>query len=189
MDINEIFLTLKRNAIFIVIFAIIGGFIGLSSSSIFSSGYQHSGTFFLTEPAVKNNIEDIRSDNFLQQEKARNFTDTAIAILQSADFQRNAVLPGDSLNVRKKAPQVISLVYSSSNIDEKNSNIFNLVSEFNSIVANLTESTPASQLKPIGQLGNPLYSSTGKSTLVFAGSLIGVIFAILILSTKNYLKL
>lgn len=189
MELKELIIVIRKNFIYVIVLALIGLLVGYSSSRFFSSGYQHTKEYFLAEPSVSNQTGDIRSENFLQQEKSRNFTDSAIAILQSPDFQSEVLMVGDSLVTQKMAPQVIRLTYASPNNDDTLSNIERTVNHFNFKISDLSESSPASLLKPIGSNNPPTYSALSKSSLAASGAILGVIFAIFILGSRKYFKI
>jgi len=179
----------KQITIFIVALSILGAIIGYNSAGFFSSGFQHTQTYFLTDPATDSRIiTEIRSENFLQQEKARQFIDTSIAILSSSDFQNEVLMPGDSLVISKKAPQVLTITYASSRQDESFTNLQKVVNHFNLKISELDESTPTSKLKAVGTHTQPSFSAVNKSVLTLGGFFVGLIFGLFVIGTKNYFK-
>jgi len=176
MELKEFIKILKSYLAVIIVLAIVGAASGFYSTRYFSSGYHHTQDFFLAE-------------NFFTQEKARDFTDSAIAILESPDFKDEVISSGDTLIVRKLAPQVIRLNYISQNADAGNSQLQSITQKFNSKIQTLTESTQASQMKAVGNFQPPRYSSLNKSVLAVAGTLLGIIFALFVIGLKNYFKI
>ncbi len=176
MELRQFLKILKSYLAVIIVLAIVGAASGFYSTRYFSSGYHHTQDFFLVE-------------NFFTQEKARDFTDSAIAILESPDFKDEVINPGDTLIARKLAPQVIRLTYISPNVDTSNSQLQNITQKFNSKIQILTESTQASQMKAVGNFQPPSYSSLNKSVLAVAGALLGTIFALFVIGLKNYFKI
>ena len=190
MELKDFLKILKSYLAVIIVLAIIGAASGFYSTRYFSSGYHHTQDFFLVDPSVQSiSVENIKSENFFAQEKARDFTDTAIAILESPDFKGEVLNYGDTLIVRKLAPQIIRLTYVSQNADAGNSQLQNITQKFNSKIQTLTESTQASELKAIGNSQMPSYSSLNKSVLAVAGVLLGTIFALFVIGLKNYFKI
>src|SRR3990167_8112945 len=107
MELKDFLKILKSYLAVIIVLAIVGAAGGFYSTRYFSSGYHHIQDFFLVDPSVQSiSVENIKSENFFTQEKARDFTDTAIAILESPDFKSENIGTGDELIVRKLAPQV-----------------------------------------------------------------------------------
>ncbi|OGD85540.1 hypothetical protein A2164_00850 [Candidatus Curtissbacteria bacterium RBG_13_35_7] len=190
MDLKEFIKIIKNNLIFIALLVLIGAFSAVFSAKLISSGYRHTQTFFLQDPQNQDqSIPNIRSESYFQQEKSRNFTDTAIAILESADFKKDVLGEGGSLTVRKMAPQVIRLTYTNPLPDSNNSQLSAVVAHFNTKIQSLTESTPSAQLKSISTPASPVYSSINSQILFVFGALLGGAFALFIISLKNYFKL
>lgn len=128
MQLNDLINLIKKYLILIVIFALIGAFVSASSASFFSSGFEHQRLYFLTDPILNNQIsQNPNSESFLLQEKSRNFTDTAIAILDSPDFKSLVLENNDSLEVRKIAPQIIRLTLISSSANPDHSKLQKLL--------------------------------------------------------------
>lgn len=190
MELNEFITLVKKYIVLIVIFALIGAVLGVSSTKFFSSGFNHQRFYFLTDPSpdIQEN-QDYRSENYFLQEKSRNFTDTAVAILDSPDFKNEVLGPGDLLQVRKVAPQLVRLNLISQSADSNFSKLQKVTVVFNRKIQNLTESTPTSQLKPVGSVSSPSYSSLNSRVLLVFGAILGAAFALLIIGLKNYHKI
>lgn len=190
MEINQLIPLIKKNALIIIIFAAIGAVTAATSANFFSSGFNHQRLYFLTSPNMTNQITDNpNSESYLLQEKSRNFTDSAIAILDSPDFKAETLDQGDSLQVRKVAPQVIRLNLISASPDNNNSKLDNVISEFNTKIQQLTKSTSSVELKPVGGLTPPSYSALSKKVLFAFGAVLGTAFALLVIGLKNYYKI
>lgn len=190
MELTKFVKIIKNNIVFIIIVALIGALIGFFSADFFSSGYHHSQLFFLMSPpnqtaSMQNNL----SERYYLQEKSRNFTDTAVAILDSVDFKNEVLSPGDSLAVRKVAPQLIRLDFISPTPDSNNVQLNKVTREFNSKIQSLIESTPAAQLKPIASVASPVYSSLNSRVLFVFGAVLATAFALFVVGIKNYFKL
>lgn len=189
MELTEIIKIIKKELVFLTGALLVGALVGFYATRFFPSGYLHTQQYFLTEARFQEESEIINAQSYYSQEKNRNFTDTAIAILESPDFKGEVVKAQDSLVVRKAAPQVIKLTYISQNPDENNTNLNNVKETFNSKIKALTESTSASILKPIGNKSLPVYSAFNKFVLALAGSVLGIFFATFVIGLKNYLKI
>lgn len=168
----------------------LGAVFGASSTKFFSSGFQHQRSYFLIDPTVERQVpENPNSESFSLQEKSRNFTDTAVAILDSIDFKSEVLENGDSLQVRKVAPQIIRLTLISNTSDPNFQKLEKVTNSFNLKIQNLTESTPSSMLKAIGPANSPVYSSFSRPILSAFGSILGVTFALLVIGLKNYYRI
>ena len=190
MELKEFIKILKSYLTVIIVLAIVGAASGFYSTRYFSSGYHHTQVYFLTDSSAQPaSVENIKSENFFTQEKARNFTDTAVAILESPDFKSENIGTGDELIVRKLAPQVIRLTYVSPNADSNNSQLQKVTENFNTKSQSLTGSTQASQLKAVAGFKPPSYSSLNQFVLAVGGAFIGIVFALFVIGVKNYLKI
>lgn len=189
MELTDLVKILKKEIVFLAVAIFIGALVGFYSTRFFSSGYLHIQHYFLTEARSQEVSDNLNREIYYSQEKNRNFTDTAIAILESPDFKSEVVKKGDSLVVRKSAPQVIKLTYISKSPDENNTSLNNVKETFNSKIKALTESTSVSQLKPIGDNLPPVYSALNKFVLALAGSVLGIFFATFVIGLKNYLRI
>lgn len=190
MELEELIQIIKKYFAFIGVLVVIGAIIGASSSDFFSSGYNHSQTYFLADKFTQTPVSaNLRSESYFEQEKPRNFTDTAVAILNSPDFKSQVLEGTDDLIVRKVAPQVIRLTYVSNSPDQNFIKLNEISDKFNQKIQDLQESSPSSQLKAIGQVGTPVYSALNSSTLAASGAILGAVFAIFIISLKTYFKI
>ncbi len=176
MELKEFIKIIRSYLAVIIVLAIVGAAGGFYSTRYFSSGYHHTQDFFLVE-------------NLFTQEKARDFTDSAIAILESPDFKDEVLNPGDTLIVRKLAPQVVRLTYISPNVDTSNLQLQSITQKFNLKIQTLTASNQTPELKAIGNSQMPSYSSLNQSVLAVAGVLLGTIFALFVIGLKNYFKI
>lgn len=166
--------------VLIALLVAFGAALGYFYTRHMPSGYRATQTFFIAPaPAGEFNIEANNA-----QEKARNFTDTATAIISSAPFQSQITLSGQTLTVRKNAPQVLTISAHAPTGEEagavivKSKELFN--SRFGSPGATLEEIGPAKTPQAI--LGTPLIYA-------LAGAILGFGFAIFAISLKTYFKL
>ena len=190
MDLREFLKIIKQNIIYIVALATFGAVIGFFSADFFGGGYHHSQLFFLSEPSIKaSKDQNYRSESFFLQEKSRNFTDTAVAILSSPDFQNEILNPQDSLSVRKVGPQVIRLTYISQQPESSNTQLAKAAEAFNTKIQGLAQSSTFAQLKPVAPASAPTYSKLYTQVLFVFGAVLGTAFALFIVSLKNYFRL
>lgn len=180
-------LTLKKYFLFIIILSVCGAAIGYNLAKFLPSGYKQTQLFFLTPETAQD--QDTNLGKYFIQENSRNFTDTAVAILQSTEFQSEVLKPGQVLTVRKIAPQVIRLTYTHSTLNSDDPKLIDVAGHFNQKIENLLQSTSSAQLKPIEQVSEPSFSALNKYVLLAGGFLIGALFAVFIIGLKVYLKL
>lgn len=190
MELKKFLNIIKKNIIFILLLALFAGFISFFSSGLFSSGYSQSRLFFIAQsisqipPGQGYNFE-----GFYTQEKSRNFTDTAVAILESSDFANEVLNPQNSLSVRKVAPQVVRITISAQTPQSLNGEIEKIASEFNSKISHLSASTQSAELKPVGEASELTFLGLNSKILFVFGLLLGTTFALFIIGLKNYFKL
>lgn len=164
----------------VIILTLFGAALGYFYTRHLPSGYRATQTFFIAPaPAGEFNIEANNA-----QEKARNFTDTATAIISSAPFQSQIIPSGQTLTVKKNAPQVLTISAHAPTREEagavvvKSKELFN--SRFGSPGATLEEIGPAQTPQAI--LGTPIIYA-------LAGAILGFGFAIFTISLKTYFNL
>lgn len=184
MELTKFLKIFKENLAFIVIISLAVAAISTMSASFLPPLYSASRIYFVTGQSQKTSL----NENYYSQENARNFTDTAVAVLQSTDFAAQVVKTGDSLTVRKLAPQLIKITISAKNPSDLNANITSIASNFNNKIAQL-EGSPSSQLAPIGQIGKPTFFALNKPILFAFGLILGSALAIFIVGVKNYFRL
>ena len=133
------------------------------------------------------NLEQGRENHGLQavgiyyaQETARNFTDTAIAILSSHDYKTTILAPGQTLTVRKLAPQVIQVTATAAGAQETSQLIAKAIGNFN---------RQFTELHPVGQAQEPKFAAAGKKILAAAGLVLGFTFAFFVVSLKEYFRI
>ena len=187
MDLRQLIQIIKKYSLFIIILAVLGAVGGGFSARLTSSGFQRTQTYIISNQSqVLQNNPNYYSENFYAEENLRNNTDTYIAVLQSNDFQKEAVVSGDSLQVKKVAPQVLRLTYSSPIEQNSSQNLDKVVVFFNSLIGDLTKANLAIRLEPVGMAQEPVFSRVNSTTLLFAGAFIGIAFALFIVGLKEY---
>ncbi len=189
MELREFAKVIKKYLVFIIILAAIGAAIGFFSIRFFPSGYQQSRIYFIGQKQDSAKSPNLGSEGYYLQEKLRNSTDALVAILQSGDFQKEAIVAGDQLQVRKVSPQIIRLTYISADRQNATANLDHVVDKFNIKITVLGESTQAAQLKTVGTPQQPVFSKFNKLSLLLAGSILGVVFALFVVGVKEYNKL
>lgn len=174
--------------VLIAVLTLLGATFGYFYTRHLPSGYRATQTFFIAPAPTPYGAGPVPSSQFnleanSAQEKARNFTDTATAIIASSDFQSQITSSGQTLTVRKNAPQVLTISAHAPTGEEasalmvKSKELFN--SRFGSPGATLEEIGPAQTPQTI--LGTPLIYT-------LAGAILGFGFAIFAISLKVYFK-
>lgn len=187
MDLKQFIKIIKKYSLFIIILVVLGAVVGVFSTSLTSSGFQRTQTYIFSDKSSNpQNNPNSQAEAYYTGENLRNSTDTFIGILQSDDFQKEAVASGDSLQVKKVAPQVIRLTYSSPVERNSAENLDKVVVKFNSKIANFTKTNFTIQLEPVGMAQTPVSSSVNNTTLLFAGAFVGIAFALFIVGLKEY---
>jgi len=187
MEFKQYLKILKANIILIAIFALIGLAIALFASTKVSYSYKQSQLIYL-ETIADQNTPAQTFDGYYAQEKARNFTDTAVSILNSADFQSGLISQPLSIDTKKLSPQLIRITISIPNPQSQTDMLNQTVQSFNSKIKNITGSSYISAIV----LSSPspvAYSAPGKKVLAVAGLMIGFIFALCTIAAKTYFKL
>ena len=187
MELRQYLTIFRRHFLAIIIFSLAGAAIAISWAARLPSGFKAEQLFFIVPPkAVNNDLYNFQG--YFGQEKARNATDTAVAILASSDFVK-LVPPSAAITARKIAPQVISIAAttnqegSAANLLEKAALIFNQK------MVDLTEGDYAIQLKAVGTNPSVASAAPNKVILAVGGFVAGLTFALFVVGLKNYFKL
>lgn len=178
MELNSYLKFFKRFWIFILFCAFLGLVIAISLAKA-PSPYSLTQVFYLSSPKI---TASDPSQSFYNQEMVRNFTDTAVAILNSPDFKSRILQPQETFFARKLAPQVIRLTATSQEPQETQVSMKKVIEIFNQRFA-----SPLS-LEEIAPQAPTQRTFNGK-VVALAGFIIGFAFAIFVISTKTYLRL
>lgn len=166
--------------VLVVVLTLLGAIFGYLYTRLLPSGYRVTQTFFIAPaPAGEFNIEA-----FHAQEKARNFTDTATAIISSAPFQSQITARGQTITVKKNAPQVLTISAHALTADEAKNLMTRAEELFNSRFG-----SPGATLEEIGPAQTPQTILVTPMIYTLAGAILGFGFAIFVISLKTYFKL
>ena len=187
MELKEYLKILQKNAHLIALFVVLGAALAIVFASKFNKGPRYEQLFFLTSPKETQDTA-YRFEGFYAIEKARNFTDTALAIIASPDFKNEVTTEGNTLSARKIAPQVVRLSISAANLDSAKSTMNRTRDRFNQKIVDLTGASEF-QLKPIGTVIVPVASRPAPEALIIFGAIAGVVFALVTIGFKTYFKL
>ena len=188
MELRKIVIIIRKYLVFITALAFVGLVTGYQAKNYFPSGYRQSQLFFLTSPQNNNASQNLDSSAYFNQENARNFTDTAVALLASGDFSKNVFENDVSVNVRKLAPQILRITLESTSTKNLDQGLNKIELSFNSQIEKLAESTESPQLKPAATPSPINYFAPNKLVLAAAGFILGFAAAGFTLGLKFYFR-
>lgn len=167
---------LKTNLIFFVVLVAVGAIVGYLTATNYPKSQGFEKIFYVSKP---DQIEISANEN------VNNFTDSAVYILQTAEFQKSHGFENTPFAVRKMAPHVIKVTTSGSDPDS----IATLVTSFNTDLLELENSNPTYQLKPVSSRSEEVTKGLSTKTTTTAGAIFGLAAALAIVGLKTYLKL
>lgn len=195
MELNQYLKIIRRNLLFIAATTAIALLLGNFVSRQIKHGFALEQSFVLITvagqpPNVQPNQPSTYYDysGYFEQEKARNFTDTAVAIFQSQDFARTIISPTSSVTVQKSAPQVLKVTINSQNISEAKFDMDRLTLQFNQKLLSLSPQDSL-QIVPIGTPQEPVLSKFDPKIITAASALLGTTISIALIAIKSYFKL
>lgn len=193
MELKDLIKILRENLILILCLTVLSIALSYIYASQKASGYNVAQTYLINtqEASTSSQLsppETRNFDSFYQQEKARNFTDTAVAILQSSDFQKDIASPADSLSIQKVALQVIKITSTSNNSQDAQKLNEKTVSTFNEKIKNLLPNQPP-QLLSVGPISQSFSTVSQRKIYLLFGAIAGFTLGLFIAGLKTYLKL
>lgn len=198
MEFRDYIKPFKKYLAFILLLSLAGAAIAFVLTIRLSSGYTLTKTYFLATPAstpklgvpISQTPQDYAYEGYYAQEKARNFTDSAVAILESNDFKLEVTQSNQSLSVRKVAPQIIRLTTVAKNPEDSQNLMDKSIDLFNGKSAFLSDPKPSLILRPISSgESRPSLIQIDKKVTATAGLFLGFAFAIFVISLKTYFKI
>lgn len=188
MELKEYLRILKKEKLTISITIVLAVLIGFLYSAKQAPGYIVEQTFLIeaTRSAVKQPSEiSSASISISTQEEARNFTDTAVALIKDKDSQTP---PHISVSAQKEAPQLIKIIVTAQNPQDAKLYLLKAAGNFNQKVKNLIQESTIT-LKPVGTEPNAVQNLI-TPYIVFPLSLaIGITSAAILISLKTYFRL
>ena len=165
---------------------ILGAVIGAKSAKLLPSGYSQSQLFFLASPQESASQNNYYSP-FFSQENARNFTDTAAAIIRDEQFLNEVSADHPSVAVQKVAPQLIRITVTS-----PGANLAQILDQipqiYNQKITLLSEGSAAT-IKAVSPATTPVYFALSGPILAAVGAILGLLFSLIVIGLKVYLKL
>lgn len=196
MELKEYLKIIKKNLLLIAIVTLLSLLIGNFASKKLESGFRLEESFILlqaNQPGGSNTqigqqIESADFSGYYAQEKARNFTDTAVAIFQNPDFSNHLTSPGAVISAQKLAPQLFKVTITSKNISEAKFDLDFLVLQFNQKLKSLS-SQDFLQIAPLGTPKEPFISKFDPKIITTASALLGLTLSLFIIAIKSYFRL
>lgn len=185
MELKQYLKIVKKNLLLVLVLSVAGAVLALLLTKSLESGFSQTQTFYVSSP-IEGSPEYA---GFYTQEKARNFTDTAVAILESLDFKKELVSPGDLIRTQKVAPQVVRITTISQDQQRAKALMGSTVDSFNTKIQKLSGNQPQIQLKELTTADEPQKITSNKLVFAAAGFVLGATAAILTVSLKTYFRL
>ncbi len=182
MELEQYTKVIRKNIFIVIALIILGAGVAFYFSANFRPGYQASQTFYISQDQT----QDATQNSYFTQEKARNFTDTAVSILQSPDF-RNSLAAAGAVTASKLAPQVIRITATAQDTASTKNLMETAVLTFNSKVKELSQAP--SQLKSIGKAPEPQITALSPKIILAFGALAGFTASLIVVGLKTYFRL
>lgn len=173
----------------VIILTLFGAAMGYFYARLQPTGFRVTQTFFIAPAPTPYGAGPAPSSQFnleanSAQEMARNFTDTATAIIASSAFQRQLTSAGQTITVKKNAPQVLTISAFAKTAEEADTLMTRAREFFNSRFG-----SPGATLTEIGPAQSPESIKITPTIYTLAGAILGFAFAIFVVSLKTYFKL
>src|SRR3989344_2661156 len=146
MDIRDYFQILKKNLAFIIFLAVLGAMIAYLLTSHFVGGERVQKHYLL----VQEQLSISGPDGLLIYQEPVDFTDSAVAILETYDFKVQILKNQENLIVKKEAPQVLNLQAHAGQKERADEIIRAAVVNFNEKVADIFGQNNQIRLEEIG---------------------------------------
>ena len=186
MELTAYIKIIKKNILVIILLPVVGSLLAFYLSTKIQKGYGFAQTFYVApeQSTLQPQLTPDQSSYFTQ-EKVRNFTDTAVSILESPDFARDLAASG-AISIHKAAPQLIQITASSTDPQNAKTLMEKTVNTFNLKLKSLSLDF---QIKAIGTPAAPQKAVIASKIVVAFGAFAGLAVAILALSLKMYFRL
>lgn len=184
MELKEYIAIIKKNILIIVIATVMGAAIAFYFSLNFQTGYKFEQSFFLTSQETS---ADTAQNSYYSLEKARDFTDSAVAILQSPDFIGSLDTNG-SVAVRKLAPQVIKITVTAPDPQLAKSTMAKVVSSFNAAIGKLQPNSNF-QINLVGKIPDSQPAGPSPKIVLAFGAVCGFVVSLIAIGLKTYFRL
>lgn len=196
MELKQYLKIIKKNLLFVVLITTIAFLAGNFASKKLQNGFRLEESFIIMQinQTALNNFQitspamPYSFSGYYEQEKARNFTDTAVAIFQNSDFSNDIIAPGNTISAQKLAPQLFKVTVSSQNISEAKFDLDRLILKFNQKLKTLSPQDYL-QIAPLGTPKEPFISKFDPKIISTASVLLGLTLSLVLIAIKSYFKL
>ena len=189
MELNQYIKLIKSNILIVLALSLFGMAIALLMTKSYPQGFAQDQTFFISSQLGQDSDPNQQNNNpqYFEQEKARNFTDSAVAIIESSDFKNEVQNQQGFISAKKVSPQVVRISTSAQTPEAASSLMEKTVSSINQKLITLGQ--PDLSLKPIAKAQDPSKVQINKQIFALTGLLLGFAFGILAISLKTYFRL
>lgn len=187
MELEEYLRILKKEKLTIAVIIILSVIIGFLYSVKQTPGYKVSQTFLIeaTRSAVNQPEYTSGSSTISTQEEARNFTDTAVALLK----EKNSDTPAQiSVSAQKEAPQLVKIIVTAQNSLEAKLYVQKTAEIFNQKVKNLVSESIIT-IKPVNSEPEAIQNNFPTYIIMPLSFMAGLTLATLLISLKTYFRL
>ncbi|MDO8487164.1 MAG: hypothetical protein Q7S45_02650 [Candidatus Curtissbacteria bacterium] len=194
MELRQYIAVIKKNILISVVATVLGAVVAFYFSLNFQAGYKFEQTFFLSSLRETSTLispqetsADTPQNSYYSLEKARDFTDSAVAILQSPDFTGSLDTKG-SVAARKLAPQVIKITTIEGDRQSAKSAMGKVASSFNAKIKELQPSSTL-QINTIGKVPDPEPAGPSSKIVLAFGAAFGFVVSLIAIGLKTYFRL
>lgn len=191
MDLKDYIKILKKNFLTLLILTAVSVAIGMIYSQKAQPGYKLEQVFIIS--SQENQItsqqasqSSVKLEPRSPQQEARDFTDTAVALLQSKSL--NQYQAGTQISTEKLAPQLIKITALAPNSQEAKVQMERAVIDFNRVLKELI-TDPSLEIKAVGTMPDASLNIIDRKIILATSVFIGLTFSVLVISLKNYFNL
>ncbi|MBI3342037.1 hypothetical protein HY024_02855 [Candidatus Curtissbacteria bacterium] len=195
MELNDYLKIIRKNLLFIAVVTIVALLLGNFASKRLKNGFRLEQSFLivttLDQPTSQQTGQPSNSydySGYWEQEKARNFTDTAVALFQNPDFNASLLSPSTSIAVQKTAPQLFKVTISSANISDAKFDLDRLSVQFNQKLKTIAPQDSL-QIIQVGTPQEPTLSKFDPKIITAASALLGLTISVILIAIKSYFRL
>lgn len=191
MDLKDYIKILKKNFLSLLILTALSVAIGMIYSQTTQPGYKLEQVFIISSQENQNPSQQIPQTNAKleltsPQQEARDFTDTAVALLQSKSLNQGQ--PDTNISAEKLAPQLIKITAFAPSSQEAKVQIERTLINFNRDLKDLITGQTL-EIKTVGQTPIASLNIIDRKIILAVSFFIGLTFSVLVISLKNYFKL
>lgn len=191
MDLKDYIKILKKNFLSLLILTALSVAIGMIYSQTTQPGYKLEQVFIISSqenqiPSQQISQTNAKLELTSPQQEARDFTDTAVALLQSKSLNQGQ--PDANISAEKLAPQLIKITAIAPSSQEAKVQIERAVINFNRDLKDLITGQSL-EIKAVGQTPNASLNIIDRKIILAVSFFVGLTFSVLVISLKNYFNL